>query len=203
MTHRSRVTGGLLYCMEKMLHQSTEASQSSDLDHSPMELESDSVGHEKYHQSDVKEEDLKLCQNFSVKLHSHRACTIPYKKIESIKACNKDPDSGGIAYLSHSCSKCSNNPSLVKTEKNNLGHTTYHVHETVEKFKVCTPCTKYKTSKVCTMLNKSKAQKEDVNNLECTEEQFNAVVERAVERVVGGIIGEMEQRLDSKIAKFN
>ena len=153
------------------------ASQSTDLDHSPMELESDSVGREKYHQFVVQEEEFKLCRNFSVKLHSHRACTIPNKKIDSIKACNRAPESGGIAYLSHSCRKCSNNPPLVKTAKNNLGHTTYHVHETVEKFNVCTPCTKYKTSKICTMLNQKKTQKEDMNKKGCTREELWSLVD--------------------------
>ena len=148
------------------------ASQSTDLDHSPMELESDSVGREKYHQFVVQEEEFKLCRNFSVKLHSHRACTIPNKKIDSIKACNRDLDSGGIEYISHSCSKCSNNPPLVKTAKNNLGHTTYHVHESVEKFKVCTPCTKHKTSKICTMFNRKTTQKEDENQKKRTSEEI-------------------------------
>ena len=77
--------------------QNTRVCQSSmDLDQSHIDLDSGSVGRKKYQQSFVKEEDFKLCRNFSVKLFSHKACNIPNKKINSLKACNKDPDYGGI-----------------------------------------------------------------------------------------------------------
>lgn len=124
----------------------------------------DSIGRKKYHQAVLKMEDFKLCRNYSVKLHAHKACTIPNKKIDSIKACNRNPDSGGISYSTHSCSNCIDNPPLVKTVRNELGQISYQVHESVEEFKVCTPCTKYKTSKVCTLLNKTMIQKKESSN---------------------------------------
>ena len=124
----------------------------------------DSIGRKKYHQAVLKMEDFKLCRNYSVKLHAHKACTIPNKKIDSIKACNRNPDSGGISYSTHSCSNCIDNPPLVKTVRNELGQISYQVHESVEEFKVCTSCTKYKTSKVCTLLNKTMIQKKEASN---------------------------------------
>lgn len=122
----------------------------------------DSIGPEEYQQFGFKDGDLKLCQNLAVKLYSHRGCIIPMKKVESIKACIRNPTGSGVAFSNHSCSKCIDNPPLVKTAQDKWGHTTYLVHESVEKFTVCPDCTKHKTTKICAMYGKGKRVQRDL-----------------------------------------
>jgi hypothetical protein len=132
---------------------SNQSSTDSDLD---------SIGPEEYQQFGVKDGDLMMCRNLAVKLYSHKGCIIPIERVESIKACNRNPTGSGVAFSNHACSKCIDNPPLVKTSKDKWGHTTYLVHESVEKFKVCPDCTKHKTTKICAMYDKGKCVQRDL-----------------------------------------